>query len=92
MSALDIAELSIHPFRAAQIAALQWHKAPTKIPAKYSDYADVFSLELTMELPENTGMNEHAIELIEGKQPPYGLIYTLNLVELETLKTYIETH
>ncbi len=37
-------------------------------------------------------MNEHAIELIDKKQPPYGLIYTLSLVELETLKTYIKTH
>ncbi len=45
-----------------------------------------------MELPENTGLNEHAIELVEGKQPPYGPIYALSPVELETLKTYIETH
>ncbi len=45
-----------------------------------------------MELPENTGMNKHAIELIQWKQPPYGPIYALSLVELETLKTYIETH
>ncbi len=37
-------------------------------------------------------MNEHAIELIEGKQLPYGPIYALNPVELEILKTYIETH
>ncbi len=45
-----------------------------------------------MELPENTGMNEHAIKLIEEKQPPYRLIYALNPMELGTLKTYIETH
>ncbi len=45
-----------------------------------------------MELPENTGMNEHAIELIDGKQPLYGPIYALSPVELETLKAYIETH
>ena len=45
-----------------------------------------------MELPENTGINENAIKLIEGKQPPYGPIYSLGTVELETLKTYIETH
>ncbi len=45
-----------------------------------------------MELPENTSMNKHIIELIEGKQPPYGPIYTLSLVELETLKTYIKTY
>ncbi len=45
-----------------------------------------------MELPGNTGINKHAIELIEEKQPPYGLIYALSPVELETLKAYIETH
>ena len=45
-----------------------------------------------MELFENTGMYEHAIELINWKQQPYGLIYTLSLLELETLKTYIETY
>ncbi len=92
VSALDIAEPSIYPSRAAQIAALQWDKVPTEIPAKYSDYADVFSSDLAMELPENTEMNEHAIKLIKGKQPPYGLIYALSLVKLETLKAYIKTH
>ena len=45
-----------------------------------------------MELPKNTGINEHAIELQDCKQPLYGLIYSLGPVELETLKTYIETH
>ena len=37
-------------------------------------------------------MNEHAIELEKSKQPPFGLIYSLGPVELETLKTYIETN
>ena len=45
-----------------------------------------------MELSENTGINEHVIELNEGKQPLYNLIYSLGPVELETLKAYIETH
>ena len=45
-----------------------------------------------MELPENTGINEHVIELDEGKQPPYGPIYSLGPVELETLKAFMETH
>ena len=43
-------------------------------------------------MPENTWINKHAIELQDGKQPPYGPIYSLGLVELETLKTYIKTH
>ena len=37
-------------------------------------------------------MNKHIIKLIEGKQPPYRPIYALTLLELEILKTYIETH
>ncbi len=83
---------TIHPSWAAERAAPQWDKAPTKIPAKYFDYTDVFFSELAMELPENIRMNEHTIELIKGKQPPYKPIYTLSLVELETLKAYIKTH
>ncbi len=65
VSALDIT--TIHLSRVAQIAALQWDKAPTEIPAEYSDYADIFSSDLAMELPENTGLNQHTIELVEGK-------------------------
>ena len=45
-----------------------------------------------MELPKNIGINKHAIELQDGKQPLYGPIYSLGPVELETLKTYIEIH
>ena len=76
----------------AQVGALLFDEAPTEVPAEYSDYSDVFSAENAAELPENTGMNEHAIELEEGKQPPFGPIYSLGPVELETLKTYIETN
>ena len=67
-------------------------EAPTKVPAEYSDFADVFSPGLTSELSEHTGINDHAIELVEGQQPPYGPIYSLRPVELETLKAYIETN
>ena len=37
-------------------------------------------------------MNEHAIKLEEGKQPFFGPIYSLEPVELETLKIYIKTN
>ena len=63
-----------------------------KISAKYSNYVDVFSFDLAIELPKITDMNKHAIKLIDGKQPSYRPIYILNPMELETLKTYIETH
>ncbi len=84
--------MSINPSRTSLLSSLQQDKAPFKIPLDYTDNDDVFSFDLAMELPENTGINENAIELIEGKQPPYRPIYSLTPVELETLKTYIETH
>ena len=80
----------IHPDREAQIASLLTEEV--KIPDEYSDFTDVFSEEKALVLPERTELNEHAIDLEDGKQPPYGPIYSLGPVELETLKTYIETH
>ena len=45
-----------------------------------------------MELPKKTSINKYIMKLIEEKQLFYRLIYALNLIELETLKTYIKTH
>ena len=64
----------------------------TGIPTEYSDFSDVFSSDSTAELPEHTGINDHPIDLLDDKQPPYGPIYSLGPVELETLKTYIEAN
>ena len=80
----------IHPEKKAQIAFLLTEKV--KIPDEYSDFTDVFSKEKALVLPERTKFNEHAIDLEDCKQLPYGPIYSLGPVELETLKTYIETH
>ena len=76
----------------AQVGALLFNKAFTKIPAEYSDYSNVFSAEYAVELPENTGMNEYAIKLEEGKQPLFEPIYSLGPIELEILKTFIKTN
>ena len=62
------------------------------VPAEYSDFANVFSKKSAEVLPECIKINEHAIKLEDGKQLPYGPIYSLDLVELETLKTYIENN
>ena len=80
----------IHPDRAAQIVSLLTEKV--RIPDEYSDFADVFSEVKALVLPKHTELNEHAIDLKDDKQPSYGPIYSLGPVELETLKTYIETH
>ena len=49
-------------------------------------------MEYAAELVENTKINKHAIKLEESKQSPFGLIYSLRSVELETLKTYIKNN
>ena len=67
-------------------------EAPTKISAEYLDFADVFSPDLASKLSKYTGINNHAIELVNSQQPSYGPIYSLELVELETLKAYIKTN
>ncbi len=82
----------VHPSRRAQIAHLKADEAPTKVPGEYADFADVFSPKLAAEFPKHMGINDHAIELVDDRQPPYGPIYSLGQVELKTLKTYIENN
>ncbi len=82
----------VHPLRRAQIAYLKVDDAPTEIPSEYADFVDVFSPKLAAELSEHTGIIDHAIELVDDQQPPYGRIYSLGPMELETLKAYIENN
>ena len=92
LSSTQLASLNVHPSQRAQISGLIVEEAATKLLAEYSDFADVFSPDLASELTERTGINDHTIELVDGQQPPYGPIYSLKPVELETLKAYIETN
>ena len=86
-------KLNVHLFHRPQVSGLIVGKAPTKILVEYSDFADVFSPDWVSMLPEHTGINDYAIELINGcQQSPYRPIYSLEPVELETLKAYIETN
>ena len=71
---------------------LKAKEAPVSVPAEYLDFANIFSEELAAVLLEYTEINTNAIDLEEGKQPLYRPIYSLDLVELEILKIYIETN
>ena len=64
----------------------------TRIPAKYSNFSNVFSSDSAAELPEHNGINDHPINLLDNKQLLYGPIYSLGSVELETLKIYIKAN
>ena len=82
--------ISIYPSCQAQVATLTSEE--TRIPAEYSDFSNVFSSDSAAELLEHTRINNHLINLLDNKQPLYGLIYSLGPMELETLKTYIEAN
>lgn len=76
----------------AHIALLKTNKVFITISIKYSDFTDVFSKKSTAKLSEYNKINTLVINLEEDKQSLYRLIYSLKLMELETLKTYIETN
>ena len=85
-------ELNIHPFCRPQISDLIAKMTLIKVPAKYLNFADVFSLDLASKIFEHTGINDYIIELVNGQQLLYGSIYNPRPMELETLKAYIETN
>ena len=60
-------KMPMHSKKQTQVGALLFDKALTEVSAEYSDYSDVFSAENVAELPENTGINEHAIKLKKSK-------------------------
>lgn len=86
------AEISIYQMQAAQISALYWVKVHTKIPFKYANFSNSFSFNLAIKSLENISINKYVIKFVKEKQSFYKLSYTLNLVKVKTLKTYIETY
>ena len=83
-------KMSIHPACEAQIALLLAKKV--SVPKEYADFLDVFSKKSMAVLLNCLYINKHTINLKLGKQLPYGPIYNLGPVELETLKTYIKAN
>lgn len=65
-------------------------KTSTTFSPEYFDVADVFSPELIAKLLKYIKINDHDINLVNGKQLFYGPIYSLKPIEVETLKTYIK--
>ncbi len=67
-------------------------EALSKVPSKYVNFINVFSLKLAAKFPEHTRINAHTIKLVDDQQPPYGPIYSLGLMELKILKAYIKNN
>ncbi len=92
---VHVVALSIDPgnkvylSKKVQIAYWKVDKAPTKMPSKYTDVTDVFSPKLAAELPKHIGINDYAVKLVNDWQPSYNSIYSLEPIELEIIKAYI---
>lgn len=84
--------IGIYPFCRAQIATLIVDEAVTIVLSKYADCTDIFSLNFAAKLPNYIRINGYLIDLVKGQQLPYWPIYSLKLVKLKVLKTYIKTN
>ena len=82
--------MPVHSEKQAQVRAILFDKAFTKVPLEYSDYSNIFSVKNVIELLKNIGINEHAIKPEENKQSLFDLIYSLRPVELKILKPILK--
>ena len=82
----------VHPDRQAVVAAAKaaflQDEAHVTIPSKYRPWKHLFSEEQAYKLPNHTPF-DHAIDLKDGKQPPWGPIYSLSEDELVALRAYL---
>lgn len=83
---------NIYLFCKIPIALLKTNKTPTTVFLKYFNFADVFSPKLVAKLSEYIEINNHTINLVDGKKPSYRPIYNLKPMELDILNIYIETN
>ena len=95
---VHVAALNIDPgdevylLKKVQVAYLKADEVSIKVSSKYVDFVDIFFPKLAAELPKHTKINDHTIELVDYRQLLYEPIYSLDPVELEMLKVYIENN
>ncbi len=67
-------------------------KVFTEVFSKYANFVDVISSKLAIELLKHISINNYVIKLVHDQELPYSSIYSLSLMKLETLKTYINNN
>ena len=60
-----------------------------RIPDYYKEWHSIFDGTVADVLPKHTSY-DHAIDIQEGKEPPWGPIYALSETELEVLREYLK--
>jgi hypothetical protein len=61
----------------------------TIVPEKVQQYVKVLGKELANKLPDHK-LYDHSIDLKDGEQLPWGLMYPLNKTELQVLWDYLK--
>ena len=80
--------ISIYLFCKAKVALL----IIIEIYIKYFNFLNIFFLDSAAKLLEYTRINNYLINLLENKQLPYDLIYSLGPMKLKMLKIYIKAN
>ena len=76
----------------ALVEAFIFNKVFTIIQVKYYNYNNTFLAKNKTKLSKYIKINDYVIKLEENKQPQFELIYSLEPMQLKTLKTYIKTN
>ena len=85
-------KITIYLGKKTQIISLNIKKILKNVLFKYLNFVDIFSKKLGIKVSKRLGINKYIIDLETSKKPLYRLIYSLKLVKLKILKTYIKTH
>ena len=60
------------------------------IPWQYREFQSVYDGQYSDELPPHRSF-DHAIDMVDEKEPPWGPIYALSEKELGVLREYLDT-
>lgn len=74
--------------RDPQGAAFHKNVKIIKLPSQYAEFKNVFDQNEADVLSEH-GPYNHAIEIEESKEPPFGPVYNMSITELNALKEYV---
>ena len=66
LPSFSLLNIDVYLFLRPQVFGLIAEEAFIKVPAKYLDFADVFSPDLASKLPKYTKIKNHAIKLVDG--------------------------
>ena len=83
-------QFQLHPSDSVKARSSSTSTPPVldTVPLQYCNYVDVFSKAKASELPLHHDY-DLKINLEEGTSPPLGTLYSLSLVELSALRTFI---